>query len=359
MTMNESHEKNIYLHIADVLRNEIVAGLYADKIPGLREISQRFSANIKTASKSISLLIEEGLLYQVRGKGTFIVSERMRDRYTKIGLVLPDIVNPNFSSFLHDFQEIAFCSRKSVNINTNYNNPENLSSIISSYKQNGIKLIVIHEGAIRDSDSRELVLNCGIPLIGVNTHMPGIDDVWLDMIEGAEIATTHLINNYPGPVAFISGSDSPLKETSRYKGYEKALTEGDIEIYTDYLVSTSPTYSGGYHGTMKLIKKEKLPRSIFYYNQIMALGGVNALAGTSINIPEEIAIIACDDSIDEKEMLVPVSSIRFSNRERAKVLVKLIERRLRGPGSRPESVKISPELIIRDSSRIVPGAALP
>jgi len=49
------------------IKQKIISGLYQERIPSLRDLAKEYQANIRTISKAVSALVEEGLL--VRGGG--------------------------------------------------------------------------------------------------------------------------------------------------------------------------------------------------------------------------------------------------------------------------------------------------
>ena len=66
----------IYLQIADELRQNIEAAVYAvgEKLPTEAELSDRFSVNRHTIRRAIELLRQEGLVRVDRGRGMFVAA---------------------------------------------------------------------------------------------------------------------------------------------------------------------------------------------------------------------------------------------------------------------------------------------
>jgi DNA-binding GntR family transcriptional regulator len=62
-----------YRQLADQIRAAIAAGEYAadDPIPSLRQLEQRSGLAQATVQHAIRVLIDEGLVYTVTGRGTF------------------------------------------------------------------------------------------------------------------------------------------------------------------------------------------------------------------------------------------------------------------------------------------------
>lgn len=66
----------LHIQIAAVLRGRIVDGTYElnRRIPSEAELVEEFGVARPTVRKGLSLLAAEGLIRQVRGRGTFVIA---------------------------------------------------------------------------------------------------------------------------------------------------------------------------------------------------------------------------------------------------------------------------------------------
>lgn len=64
----------LYLQLARYLRGQIVSGRFGhrDALPGERELAERFGVSRVTVRKALKELLDEGLLQQRQGAGTFV-----------------------------------------------------------------------------------------------------------------------------------------------------------------------------------------------------------------------------------------------------------------------------------------------
>ena len=65
-----------YVQIANQLRDGIASGTYTHLLPSLTEIAEDAGVAIGTASRAIEILKEEGLVYGVPGRGTFVRKDK-------------------------------------------------------------------------------------------------------------------------------------------------------------------------------------------------------------------------------------------------------------------------------------------
>ena len=72
----------LYVQLTDILREEIERGLWTPdrKIPSENELHRKYGISRMTARQVIAQLVNEGLLYRVQGKGTFVAPNKISTR---------------------------------------------------------------------------------------------------------------------------------------------------------------------------------------------------------------------------------------------------------------------------------------
>jgi DNA-binding LacI/PurR family transcriptional regulator len=264
--------------------------------------------------------------------------------------MVTDIVNPYFAHVAQSLQEMATEYNMTIVINTTHGSLDALYKILESYKERPPQLLIVQGGITRNEMHFEIIARQGLPMIGVHTRIKTIDDVWSDMRAGAQLITNHLVDEHGGQVGYISGSDEPIRQTGRFQGYRDALLSRGFQVDSRFLADTDPTYRGGHEAVLAMIDSGSVPSVLLFYNQIMAMGGMSALFGRGLKVPDDVAIASIDDSIDTSQMLMPTTTIDFSVSETAQQALQLARRRLNTPGATPMHVRIPPRLIVRQSS---------
>jgi DNA-binding transcriptional regulator YhcF (GntR family) len=74
MTPSSHDPRPPYQQAADVIREEIKSGKLApgDQLPSHRELQERFGVANMTARSALRVLREEGLIYTVQGRGSYV-----------------------------------------------------------------------------------------------------------------------------------------------------------------------------------------------------------------------------------------------------------------------------------------------
>lgn len=343
----------MYLQVASILRNQIFYKQISGKLPTIRELAEQYDINFKTANRAVGILVDEGLVKRIRGKGTFTADQADVDStVATVGLVLSDVLNPNFARLAEAIQQRAFRKRLSVLVSSNGRDRKRFEAILRMFREQGIQALVVQGGAVRTKACRDLLESVDVPIIGDHTHRDDIDDVWLDVRAGAQMAVQHLIDRFGGPVAFISGSDEEVTRTGRFKGYRDAMLSSGMDIDMRFVRRADPTYTGGRTGVSGILSEGLRPRSVFLYNLVMAMGANTAIRDAGLSIPTNIGVAGCDDSVSEDEMIVPTTTVTFSYDEEARQILRLVQRRLSLPDSEPMSVRIPPALLVRESTTL-------
>lgn len=61
-----------YVQLADSLRERIKSGEIDSLLPSIMELTEETELSVGTVRRAVRLLIDEGLVYTVPGRGTFV-----------------------------------------------------------------------------------------------------------------------------------------------------------------------------------------------------------------------------------------------------------------------------------------------
>ncbi|MCX7904041.1 MAG: LacI family transcriptional regulator [Caloramator sp.] len=188
-------------------------------------------------------------------------------------------------------------------------------------------------------------------LYDIYINNPNIGCVGVDNVKGAFLATEYLIKLGHKKIAMINGHKDAFVSYERLDGYFLALNRYGLKIQQDLVVYADFTDQGAAKAVEELIRKHKDITAIFCASDLMAIGAMNALNNLGYSIPEDISIVGFDDlylAQISKPKLTTIRQDTFSIGESAaNILINLIS------GQRIGRVVIQPELIVRDSTKIL------
>lgn len=91
----------LYVQLTDILRDEIERGLWMPdrKIPSENELHRTYGISRMTARQVIAQLVNEGLLYRVQGKGTFVAPNKISTR------------SPAYAGIREQLEELGYATK--------------------------------------------------------------------------------------------------------------------------------------------------------------------------------------------------------------------------------------------------------
>jgi len=145
-----------------------------------------------------------------------------------------------------------------------------------------------------------LVVVGGDPAIGAPT-------VTIDQMEGARIATRHLLDLGHRTVHHVSGPQGWVDATARMRGWSEALRTYPTQ--RGHSVAGDWGASKGYEAGTRLARDPAVT-AIFAANDQTALGVIRGLHDAGRRVPEDVSVVGFDDTPESGYFLPPLTTIR-------------------------------------------------
>jgi DNA-binding LacI/PurR family transcriptional regulator len=136
----------------------------------------------------------------------------------------------------------------------------------------------------------------------------------------------------------------------RAAGYDKALREARIKPSPDWSSRGPHTQAEGERVAAALLSGDRAPTAIYASTLRQALGAMTAARAAGIRIPDQLAMVAGDESDFAEYLEPPLTTVRQPTREMGRQGADLLFARLTGRRRRPKGIVLQPELIVRRSS---------
>jgi GntR family transcriptional regulator len=72
MKIDNDSPEHPYVQLAGLLRAQIKAGKIGPRVPSITELAEESGLSAATVKRALGLLRDEGLIYSVPGRGTFV-----------------------------------------------------------------------------------------------------------------------------------------------------------------------------------------------------------------------------------------------------------------------------------------------
>jgi LacI family transcriptional regulator len=271
-----------------------------------------------------------------------------------IGLVVPDLVHPFFAEFAKSVGSVLRTSNRALILASSEEDPEMERQEIRTLLNRGVDVLLIASCQsnlrnfyeVGDARTPYLLFDRNFPRLAAN--FVGTDDVKV-----GEMATKHLIEIGRKRIAHIGGKNTS-PSVDRTRGYRNALAESGLTIPEHYLVVRERMEESGdkvgFQAMQELLKLQPRPDAVFCYNDLTAVGAIDATLQAGLRVPEDIAFIGCGNLRYANYLRVPLSSIDHGTAELGRIAGELALELSAKPEQAPRSVLIPSTLVVREST---------
>src|SRR5262252_6623028 len=202
-----------------------------------------------------------------------------------------------------------------------------------------------------------------VPLVAVSGHreLPGVTNIVLDHARAAALAMEHLAKLGHRRIAFIKGqafsSDTAIRWESVRNAAQK-LGVGINERLVGQLEGESSSPELGYVVTKKLLASGDPFTALFAFNDISAIGAIQALREGGKSIPQDVSVVGFDDIQSAAFQNPALTTVKQPLREMGMLAAETLLRRIAAPpeADYPKEIVVQPNLICRASTAAAPEA---
>lgn len=395
----------LYQKIVDAIREHIVSGELnsGDQVPTEAELSKQYGVSRITSKRALTELENEGLIYRVQGKGSFVrernhtapLSQRYgSSRHAGDGgetfsgggqagengeyapdfggnanvtphggaqngvlLILPFVHNPGLGDYEKGINDYLSTAGYTLNIQSN--------TIVGQRKLLESALYSSHQGLIFypvNSHSDLGILYqyhlTGFPVVIMDKSIEGIPfpSVVSDNFGGGYQATSHLIQNNHRKIAFTSSLkvESSYTIRERYFGYLKAMSDHNlmdrgVADLTDHFLAHH--VDQGNERYVQLIRslQEQGVTAIVAENDLSAIAFIQAAKEMGLSVPDDFSIIGFDN-IQLADLIEPkLTTISQDFEQMGYLAAELLLKRIQNPQQTGEPIIVPVTLVQRDT----------
>jgi DNA-binding LacI/PurR family transcriptional regulator len=123
-----------------------------------------------------------------------------------------------------------------------------------------------------------------------------VDSVTVNNYQAARAAAQHLIGQGWHRVGLVAGPVQTTTGASRLAGYRAALRAAGRAPDPSLIGYADFRTEGGYAATRQLLRQRQPPDALLFSNNLMTVGGLQAIAEAGLAIPGDIAVVGFDDA---------------------------------------------------------------
>lgn len=141
------------------------------------------------------------------------------------------------------------------------------------------------------------LLDRRLPLVMMG-RIPGradIPTVNIDNVNGAKLATQHLLKLGYTRIATITGAMNLVGAIDRLEGFLNALREAGIDPPEEYIQEGDWSEASGKRAMGNLLQVTPPPQAVFAASDNMAIGAIKAIQAAGLKVPDDIAVVGFDN----------------------------------------------------------------
>jgi DNA-binding LacI/PurR family transcriptional regulator len=276
------------------------------------------------------------------------LSSLVKSRSHAVALIVSDITNPFFAEIIPAVEErlgidgfVVFVGNSSED----RRREERLLAKIREFPPDGI-LICPALGDVESSWGAPTLAG-RLPIVAFARRAPGLDYAGIDNAQGAQLAVEHFYQVGYHRIAFVGGNPNSSAVQERVEGYQRALTRSGLQFDPLLVIPSAPTRLGGYDSVRKLLQIEDRPTAALCFNDVVALGVIEAIQVAGLKVGSDFGVIGFNDVSTETEPAL--TTIDTAPRQLGEVAAELLLRRIKKPDSLIQTSILHPRLIVRES----------
>jgi LacI family transcriptional regulator len=277
-----------------------------------------------------------------------------RGRTYTIGLVVPDLVQPFFAEFAKALSGELRQSSLALILGSSEDDPEIERQEIRTFLNRGVEVLIIAscqaslQNVYELGDQRTPYLLFDRNFAHLSANFVGSDDVLV-----GKMATNHLLEIGRKHIAHIGGRNtSPAQD--RLRGYRQALEQAGVPLVETRIITEEHVEEGGdsvgFQAMQALLQQTPRPDAVFCYNDLTAIGAIEAILQAGLSVPGDVAVIGCGNLRYADYLRVPLSSIDHRTTELARLVGQVTLELTATPEQPVKTLLTEPKLVVRAST---------
>ncbi len=329
----------------------------------VRDVAQRAGVSVGTVSnvmnhpdKVAAATVQR--VQEVIAELGFIRNDAARQlrngRSRTVGLVVLDVRNPFFTDVARGAEDAAAAAGLAVTLGNSDENTEREATYLDLFEEQRVHGILI--SPYSDITPRLHTLRSrGIPVVLVDRTSTdtSFSSVSVDDLAGGEMAVEHLIAQGRRRIAFVGGPLEIRQAADRLEGARRAVAQHP-GVTLEVIELAALTVIEGRAAGVAIAERAagQRPDAVFCANDLVSMGVLQALVmqGSSIRVPDDVAIIGYDDIDFASAAVVPLSSIRQPSALIGATAVQILLEEADDVTLKARQIEFQPELVVRSST---------
>jgi len=219
-----------------------------------------------------------------------------------------------------------------------------LGQFLTPQHVDGVVAVSLHDGLSLPDHADVPVVYVGRPADGRASYVD------VDNVGGARQVVEHLLARGRRTIACITGPQDMSSGRDRLDGYRRALHAAGLPFEADLVEAGDFSDPSGVAAAGALVERRPDLDAIFAANDVMALGALRELGRRGIDVPGRVALAGFDGSAAAAASVPVLTTVDQPLARLGAAAVEVLARRIEDASSEPESVVLTAELKVGEST---------
>ncbi|MBB1595877.1 LacI family DNA-binding transcriptional regulator [Achromobacter sp. UMC46] len=187
-----------------------------------------------------------------------------------------------------------------------------------------------------------------VPFVLVSRHADHHCAVTCDDREGGRLAAKHLLDMGHRRIAVMVGESFASTGRDRSEGFFAYCAQHGLDVPAHWRIESPFDTDAGRDIGARLLSPADRPTAIFAVNDFLAVGVMGAARDQGLEAGRDVAIVGYNDTPLAGALPIGLTTIHSPMHEMGRLGLALLLQKL--AGGQPDSVRLPPHLVVRDSS---------
>lgn len=264
-----------------------------------------------------------------------------------IGLWIRSLQSTYYSRFVYDIDRVITDNGYKLTITRNPGMPPNEPDYQDFPTTSTDAIIAVD---IPKSVERFCRLHPSTPIIQVGSDFTrAADYVVVEMRSATEEAVRHLYQLGRRRIAYLVDSPSAtFGDDERLRTYRETLAK--LKLDPRLLLSSGQTHREARFAMRQGLQENKMIDAVICYNDDMAVAACRAIHECGLRIPDDVAVVGCDDVPLAAHMIPSLSTIVHPLGAVCDKAWEILSKRIANPDCEAQHIELSATFVARESS---------
>lgn len=267
-------------------------------------------------------------------------------RSKSLGVAVLDITDPFIAELVRAIDRVALDHGYSLILSHCGGDPERELAAIRLLRQRRADAIIVPDPRVADSLLLREPGDAPVVLINRRTYQYSVST---DNQAAARDAVRHLLSLGHTRIAYIGSCLNLTENPERLAGYQQALAEAGLAPPAEYLVEADGWPEGGQRAMRRLLALPHPPSAVFCFNDLTALGAIEAVRSAGLRVPDDLSVAGFDDIYLARYSSPPLTTVAQQSDRMARLAVEMALALIEGTPL-PTDTTLPGRLVVRQST---------